>query len=80
MLGFDDFLIILAATTLAILPVEIGAEIVAECWVHTPGVDPAEIDPSAASEPVGYAQVIDRLSLEQLEQLHTVLLAMQAAG
>jgi hypothetical protein len=55
MLGLDDFLVIIAATTLANLAVEVGAEIVAEWWVHTPGVDPAEIDPSAASEPVGYA-------------------------
>ena len=55
MLGIDDFLVILAATTLANLAVEVGAEIVAEWWVHTPGVDPAEIDPSAASEPVRYA-------------------------
>ncbi len=55
MLGVDDFLVILTATTLANLAVEVGAEIVAEWWVHTPGVDPAEIDPSAASEPVRYA-------------------------
>jgi hypothetical protein len=55
MLGIDDFMVILAATTLANLVVEVGAEIIAEWWVHTPGVDPAEIDPSAASEPVSYA-------------------------
>ena len=55
MLGIDDFLVILAATTLANLAVEVGAEIVAEWWVHTPGVDPAEIDPSAASEPISHA-------------------------
>ena len=52
MLGFDDFLLILGATTVANLAVEVGAEIIAEWWVHTPGVDPAEIDPSAASEPI----------------------------
>jgi len=55
MLGIDDFLVILAATTLANLAVEVGAEIIAEWWVHTPGVDPAEIDPSAASEPISHA-------------------------
>jgi hypothetical protein len=55
MLGVDDFLVILAATTLANLAVEVGAEIIAEWWVHTPGVDPAEIDPSAASEPISHA-------------------------
>jgi hypothetical protein len=55
MLGFDDFLLILGATTLANLAVEVGAEIIAEWWVHTPGVDPAEIDPSAASEPISHA-------------------------
>jgi hypothetical protein len=55
MLGIDDFLVILAATTLANLAVEVGAEIVAEWWVHTPGVDPAEVDPSAASEPINHA-------------------------
>jgi hypothetical protein len=32
MLGIDDFLVILAATTLANLAVEVGAEIVAEWW------------------------------------------------
>jgi hypothetical protein len=55
MLGIDDFLVILAATTLANLAVEVGAEVIAEWWVHTPGVDPAEIDPSAASEPISHA-------------------------
>jgi hypothetical protein len=55
MLGIDDFLVIPAATTLANLAVEVGAEIVAEWWVHTPGVDPAEVDPSAASEPIHHA-------------------------
>lgn len=55
MLGVDDFLVILAATTLANLAVEVGAEVIAEWWVHTPGVDPAEIDPSAASEQIRYA-------------------------
>jgi hypothetical protein len=55
MLGIDDFLVILAATTLANLAVEVGAEIVAEWWVHTPGVDPAEVDPSALSEPISHA-------------------------
>jgi hypothetical protein len=55
MLGVDDFLIILAATTLANLAVEVGAEIIAEWWVHTPGVDPEEIDPSALSEPINHA-------------------------
>jgi hypothetical protein len=54
MLGVDDFLVILAATTVANLVVEVGAEIIAEWWVHTPGVDP-EIDPSAASEPINHA-------------------------
>jgi hypothetical protein len=55
MLGIDDFLVILAATTVANLVVEVGAEIIAEWWVHTPGVDPAEVDPSAASEPISHA-------------------------
>jgi hypothetical protein len=65
MLGIDDFLVILAATTLANLAVEVGAEIVAEWWVHTPGVDPAEIDPSAASEPVRYApELLTQVSAE----------------
>jgi len=58
MLGVDDFLVILAATTLANLAVEVGAEIIAEWWVHTPGVDPAEIDPSAASEPISHAPAL----------------------
>jgi hypothetical protein len=56
MLGVDDFLVILAATTLANLAVEVGAEIIAEWWVHSPGSQmPGAIDPSAASEEIRYA-------------------------
>jgi hypothetical protein len=65
MLAFDDFLLILTATFLANLTIELGAEVVAEWWVHTPGVDPAEIDPSAASEPVRYApELLTQVSAE----------------
>jgi hypothetical protein len=59
MLGFDDFLLILGATTLANLAVEVGAEIIAEWWVHAPQgsspFEPGTVDPSAASEPIRYA-------------------------
>jgi hypothetical protein len=59
MLGFDDFLLILGATTLANLAVEVGAEIIAEWWVHAPPgsspLEPGTVDPSAASEPIRYA-------------------------
>lgn len=56
MLGVDDFLVILAATTMANLVVEVGAEVIAEWWVHTPASPEAgAIDPSAASEPIRYA-------------------------
>jgi hypothetical protein len=68
MLGIDDFLVILAATTLANLAVEVGAEIVAEWWVHTPGVDPAEIDPSAASEPISHAPELLTLISTKVDQ------------
>jgi hypothetical protein len=65
MLAFDDVLLIFGATFIANLAVEFGAEIVAEWWVHTPGVDPAEIDPSAASEPVRYApELLTQVSAE----------------
>ena len=59
MLGFDDFLLILGATTLANLAVEVGAEIIAEWWVHAPAgsspFEPGTVDPSAASEQIRYA-------------------------
>jgi hypothetical protein len=59
MLGFDDFLLILGATTLANLAVEVGAEIIAEWWVHAPPgsspLEPGTVDPSAASEQIRYA-------------------------
>ena len=57
MLGFDDFLLILGATTIANLVVEIGAEIIAEWVVVSPDSPfrPGEIDPSAASEEIGWA-------------------------
>jgi hypothetical protein len=78
MLGVDDFLVILAATTLANLAVEVGAEIVAEWWVHTPGVDPAEIDPSAASEPISHAPELVTQISTKVDQ--TAVLSEPAAG
>jgi hypothetical protein len=74
MLGVDDFLVILAATMLANLAAEVGGEIIAEWWLHTPapGLEPGEIDPSA--------QLVDEISPEQLELLNTVLITMQSAG
>src|SRR5918994_2302463 len=64
MLGVDDFLVILAATTLANLAVEVGAEVIAEWWVHSPGSQmPGAIDPSAASEQIRYApEVLTQIS------------------
>jgi hypothetical protein len=57
MLGVDDFLVILAAVTLANVAAEVGGEIIAEWWLHTPapGLEPGEIDPSAASESIRYS-------------------------
>lgn len=58
MLGVDDFLVILAATTVANLVVEVGAEIIAEWWVHAPEgaslLPPGMVDPSAMSEPIRF--------------------------
>jgi hypothetical protein len=67
MLGVDDFLVILAATTFANLVVEVGAEVIAEWWVNSPeaATAPGAIDPSAASEQIGYApQMLTQISAE----------------
>jgi hypothetical protein len=57
MLGVDDFLLILVATTAANLVVEVGAEVVAEWMVNSPDSPwaPPNFDPSSASEHIGYA-------------------------
>lgn len=56
MLGVDDFLVILLATTAANLLVEVGAEVVAEWMVNSPDspFKPPDLDPSAASEQIRY--------------------------
>jgi hypothetical protein len=48
MLGVDDVLLILMATTFANLVVEVGAEVIAEWTVHGPGAPPGApaINPS----------------------------------
>jgi hypothetical protein len=57
MLGVDDFLLILVATTAANLVVEVGAEVVAEWMVNSPDSPwaPPNFDPSSASEHIGYS-------------------------
>jgi hypothetical protein len=56
MLGFDDVVLIILATTGANLLVEVGAEIIAEWTVNSPDSPFAyPVDPTAASDQIGYA-------------------------
>jgi len=74
MLGVDDFLLILLATTAANLVVEVGAEVVAEWMVNSPDSPwaPPNFDPSSASEHIGYAPDFLVQVSAQVDQTATV--------
>lgn len=57
MLGVDDVLLIIVATTAANLLVEVGAEVVAEWVVNSPDspLKPPDFEPSSASDQIGNA-------------------------
>ena len=54
MLGVDDLVMILLATTLANLVVEVGAEVVAEWLVNSPDSPMSVPQADPASQEVGY--------------------------
>jgi len=86
MLGVDDLVMILLATTLANLVVEVGAEVVAEWLVNSPDSPMSVPQADPASQEVGYdfvtqasfqvqettGQVAERLTLKANE-LNTML-------